>query len=81
MRSSISTYRTRMHNIERERKQMNGVLGYDSVLYGYTGPGITCTIEMNFHMNHAPGVRSIVRPVDLQSIVLPLLLPTILKDY
>ena len=31
---------------------------------GYTGPGTTWTNEMKFVMNHAPGVGSIVRPVD-----------------
>ena len=42
-------------------------LGYDSVLWGYTGPGTTWTNETNFVMKHAPGAGSIVWPVDQQS--------------
>ena len=34
---------------------MNGVLGHDSALLGYTGPGTTWVNEMNSAMNHAPG--------------------------
>ena len=32
---------------------MNGALGHDSALQGYTGPGTTWADEMNFVMNHA----------------------------
>ena len=44
--------------------------------------GSTWADEMNFAMNHAPGVGSIARPVDQQSSTLPLyygrpLLPTL----
>ena len=41
-------------------------------LEGYTGPGKTWTNEMNFVMNHAPGARSIARPVNQQSSALTL---------
>ena len=34
-----------------------GVLGYDSAMEGYAGPGTTWANEMNFVMNHAPGAR------------------------
>ena len=34
---------------------MNGVLGHDSTLQGYTGPVTTWANEMHFVMNHAPG--------------------------
>ena len=54
---------------------MNGVLGHDCALYGYTGPGTTCTNEMNFGMNQAPGAGSLARPADRQSSTL--LLPPI----
>ena len=43
---------------------MNGVLGHDSALKGYTGPGTTWANEMNFMVNHASGAGSIARPVD-----------------
>ena len=33
--------------------EMNGGLGHDSALQGYTGPGTTLANEMNFGMNHA----------------------------
>ena len=39
---------------------MNGVLGHDSVLQGYTGPDTTWANEMNSVMNHALGAGSIV---------------------
>ena len=42
---------------------MIGVLGHDSALKGYTGPGTTWANEMNFVMNLAPGTGSIARPV------------------
>ena len=35
---------------------MNGVLGYESVMYGYTGTETTWANEMNIVMNHAPGL-------------------------
>ena len=55
-----------------EMNEMNGVSGHDSVLYGYTGQGITWANEMNFGMKHAPGAGSITRSVDQTSSVLPL---------
>ena len=51
---------------------MIGVLGHDSALKGYTGPGKTWANEMKFVMNHAPGGGSIARHVGQQSSVLPL---------
>ena len=42
--------------------KMKGVLGHDSALQGYTGPGTTQANEMNFVMNHAPDAGSIVCP-------------------
>ena len=36
------------------------VLGHDSTLQGYTGS--TWASEMNFAMNHTPGVGSLARP-------------------
>ena len=48
---------------------MNGVLGHDAVLSGYIEPGAT---EGDFYMNYAPGAGLIARPVDLQSMALPL---------
>ena len=52
---------------------MNGVLGHDYALQGYSGPGITWAHETNFNMSHAPiaGAESLFRPVDQQSIALP----------
>ena len=38
---------------------MNGVLGHNSALYGYTGPRITWANEINFVMKHASGAGSI----------------------
>ena len=43
-----------------------GVLGHAFALYGCPGPGTTWANEVNFGMNHAPGVGSIAQPVDLQ---------------
>ena len=43
---------------------MNGVLGHDSALLGYTGPQTTWANEMNFVKNHASGTGSIARPID-----------------
>ena len=51
---------------------MNGGLGHDSVLLGFTRPGTAWVNEMNFEMNHAPGAGSITQSVDLQSSELPL---------
>ena len=51
---------------------MNGILGYNSTLKGYTGLGTTRANEMNFIMNHAPGTGLIPRLVDQQSSMLPL---------
>ena len=34
---------------------MDGVLGSDSTLYGYTWPGTIWVNEMNFGINYAPG--------------------------
>ena len=39
---------------------MTGVLGHDSTLQGYTGPRTAWANEMNFVMNHVPGVGLIV---------------------
>ena len=47
---------------------MNGILGHNSALEGYTGPG---TNEMNFNMNHAPRAGSIARPVDQRATTVP----------
>ena len=44
--------------------EMNGVLGHDSALQGYTRPGTTWDKAMNFVMNHASGAGSIAQPVD-----------------
>ena len=52
--------------------QLNGILGHDSALYGYTGPGTTWVNEMSFVMKHAPSAGSIARPIDQQSSTLPL---------
>ena len=43
---------------------MNDILGLDSALLAYTGPGTTWTNGMNYVMNDEPGALSIVRPVD-----------------
>ena len=48
---------------------MNGVLGHDFAL-SHTGLGTTWANEMNFTMNHAPGVGLIAQPIDQQSSVL-----------
>ena len=36
-------------------KTVDGVLGHNSTLLDYTGPGTTWANEMNFVMIHAPG--------------------------
>ena len=51
---------------EGVNKRMSAVLGQDSALQGYTGPGTNWANEMNFGMNHASGAGS-VASVDLQS--------------
>ena len=38
--------------------KMNYVLGHDSALVRYTGPGTTWANEMKCFMNHTPGARS-----------------------
>ena len=57
---------------------MNVVLGYDSALQGYTGPGTPWADKMNF-VNRTSGAGSIDRPVDQQSNALPLYLGRHLK--
>ena len=47
------------------KERMNGVLGHNSALYGYTGPETTWANGMNFLMKHAPGAGLLARPVDL----------------
>ena len=47
---------------------MNSVLGHASTLVRlYCAAGTTWADEMNFVINHAPGARSLARPVDQQS--------------
>ena len=50
---------------------MNGDLGHESALEGYTGPGTTWTNEMKFVINHDPGAGSIARSIDQVSSALP----------
>ena len=52
--------------------KMNGVFADSSALKCYSGPGTTCSIEINFDRNHVPGVGSTARTFDLQSSALPL---------
>ena len=54
------------NNIEKWNERI-GVLGHNSTLEGYTGPGTTWVNEMNSVRNHASGARSIARPDDQQS--------------
>ena len=35
--------------------KMNGILGQQSAIQGYTGPGTIRAHEIDFFMNHAPG--------------------------
>ena len=49
---------------------MNGVLGHDSALKGYTGPEKTWANEMIFGKNYDPGAGSVARIVDQQSSAL-----------
>ena len=51
---------------------MNGVLGRDSALQGYTGLETTWANKMNIGMNHAPGEGSIAQPFGQQPSALPL---------
>ena len=53
--------------------EMNGVLGHDSPLQSYIGPGTAWATGnwMNFVVNYAQGAGSMV-PVDQQSCALPL---------
>ena len=41
--------------------KINGALGHNSTLQGYTGQGIIWANEMNFGMKHAPGAGLIIR--------------------
>ena len=43
---------------------MTEILGHDSALQGYTGPGTTLGNGMNFCMNHAPDAGSFAGPVE-----------------
>ena len=52
--------------------KMNGVLGHNVALSGFTGQMTTWVNEINFSLNHAPGAGSIVCPVALQSSMLSL---------
>ena len=45
---------------------MNGALGNDCALRGYTGLRTILANEMNFGVKHAPGAGSIARLVDMQ---------------
>ena len=51
---------------------MNGDLGHDSALQGYTGQGTTLPNDMNFAVNQAPGAGPIARLVVQQYNALPL---------
>ena len=51
--------------IHQQRNEMTGVLGHDSVLWGYSGPGTTKANEIDFSVNHAPGAGLIAWPVNL----------------
>ena len=51
---------------------MNGVLGHDAALRGYTGAGTAWANDMNFGMNRAPCAGSIAWPANEQSRVLPM---------
>ena len=44
---------------------MNGILGRDSLLQDYTGPGTVWSKEINFNMNDTPGAELTARPIDL----------------
>ena len=51
---------------------MNGVVGHDTTLQGYTGLGPTRVNEMNFVMDYAPCAGLITQPVNQQSSMVPL---------
>ena len=51
---------------------MNGISSHDSAHVRLFWPGTTWANEPNFVMNHALGAGLIARPVDQQSIALPL---------
>ena len=55
-------YDRRVYLAFRTINEMIGVLGHDivSALQDYTGPGTTSTNEMNFVINHASCVGSIL---------------------
>ena len=53
--------------LHSDTNEMNGVLGHDYALKGYTGLGITYANEMITGMNHAPGAGLIARPDDLMT--------------
>ena len=55
---------------------MNGSLGHYLVVWDYIGPGTTCSNELSFDMNHALDAGSIVRHVDLQSLIILPRLPS-----
>ena len=38
--------------------EINGILGHDCALQGYTGPGTTWAFEVKFDMNHAKAERT-----------------------
>ena len=52
--------------------EMKAVLSHGSALQGYTGPEKTGGNEMSFVTNHTPDAGSINRPINQQSIPLPL---------
>ena len=62
---------------------MNGVLGYNSALSGYTEQGTIWADKMNFGMNHSPGAGSIAWHVYLQSSALTMCYrcPQLQYDY
>ena len=49
---------------------MNGVVGHDSALEGYTRLGTTWAHEMNFVLSHAPGAGLIAGHVKGKGICL-----------
>ena len=42
------------HQGPEAQHEINGVLGHNSALYGYSRPETTWANEMNFVMNHTP---------------------------
>ena len=51
---------------------MNGVIGQDSALQGYTGPGQPGLMRQEFCYESCPSAGLFKQPVDQQSNVLPL---------